>query len=480
MSGRERVQGALLREVEVRALPPGRLARFIGAERTQHFEELAARARALLAGRRVMNVNSTAAGGGVAELLQTSLAYARGSGIDARWLVIDGDARFFEITKRLHNRLYGGPGDGGPLGTPERSHYEAILKRNAAALRRILRPGDVVILHDPHTAALAPSVTALGLPVVWRCHIGIDTQNEFSETAWNFLRRYVDDGASYVFSRVQFAPPWISHARLAVIMPSIDPFCAKNQPMDASAVSRTLVRVGLIGGRDDGTVEFSRRDGTTATVSTRVELVGTPPLPDVTVPVVLQASRWDPMKDMRGVMLAFAEFVAPHTDAHLVLAGPEVAGVADDPEAEDVLRSCRAAWDQLSPAVRARVHLACMPMADIDQAAIIVNALQRHATVVAQKSLAEGFGLTVTEAMWKARPVVASAVGGIVDQIVPGITGDLVDPHDLNAFGRAVRSLLDNEYRAIQMGNAGHDRVAREFLGDRHLEQWAQVFEHVS
>jgi trehalose synthase len=209
-------------------------------------------------------------------------------------------------------------------------------------------------------------------------------------------------------------------------------------------------------------------------------LVGTTPLPDLAVPVVLQASRWDPMKDMVRVMLAFAEFVAPHTNAHLVLAGPEVHGVADDPGAEVVLHDCRAAWERLPADVRERVHLVCLPMTDADAAAFVVNALQRHAAVVAQKSLAEGFGLTVTEAMWKARPVVASAVGGIVEQVVPGVTGALVASDDLGAFGAAVRGLLDDQATATQMGRAGRDRVAREFLADRHLEQWAQLFEHLS
>ena len=140
------------------------------------------------------------------------------------------------------------------------------------------------------------------------------------------------------------------------------------------------------------------------------------------------------MKDMQGVMLGFAELIAPDTDAHLVLAGPETTGVADDPEADSVLRACRDDWDRLPEAVRRRVHLACVPMTDGDEAAAIVNAMQRHATVVVQKSLAEGFGLTVTEAMWKARPVVASGVGGIVDQIVSGETGWLVAADDLEAY----------------------------------------------
>jgi trehalose synthase len=185
------------------------------------------------------------------------------------------------------------------------------------------------------------------------------------------------------------------------------------------------------------------------------------------------------MKDMPGVMIGFAESIASHTDAHLVLAGPEAIGVSDDPEANDVLRECLDIWRRLPGVIRRRVHLACVPMSDGDEAASIVNALQRHATVVVQKSLAEGFGLTVTEAMWKERPVVGSAVGGIVDQIVHKETGWLVDALDLDQYARAVCTMLGDRDCAERMGAAGRERVRDAFLGDRHLEQWAQIFERL-
>ena len=180
---------------------------------------------------------------------------------------------------------------------------------------------------------------------------------------------------------------------------------------------------------------------------------------------------------MRGVMTGFAECVAETSDAHLMLAGPETGGVDDDPEAAAVLAECRAAWTRLPVSIRRRVHLATVPMDDSGEAATIVNALQRHARIVVQKSLAEGFGLTVTEAMWKARPVVASRVGGIVDQVVSGETGWLVDPHDLALFGNRLCALLDDPESAIAMGAAGHKRACGEYLADRHLEQWAKLFE---
>ena len=269
--------------------------------------------------------------------------------------------------------------------------------------------------------------------------------------------------------------------RLAVIPPSIDPFSAKNALIEPDDVHRILQDVGLLsGGGADGAVSFTRRDGSTGTVTAPVNLLETGPPPSPTAPIVLQASRWDAMKNMPGVMIGFAEGVAAHTDAHLVLAGPESSGVADDPEADGVLRECLEIWSRFPDAIRRRVHLACVPMTDGDEAATVVNALQRHATVVVQKSFAEGFGLTVTEAMWKSRPVVGSRVGGIVDQIISGATGWLVDAYDLAQYADAVRSLLGDEAAARSMGAAGRERAAAEFLGDRHLEQWAQLFERLA
>jgi trehalose synthase len=465
-------------EVEVRPIALDRLATLLGPERADRFNRVAAQARARLDGRRVVNVNSTATGGGVAELLQTLLAYARGAGVNARWVVVEGDRRFFEITKRIHNHLYGAAGDGGPLGPGERRHYESIIARNVDRVRAVTRPGDIVVLHDPQAAGLMRHLVGTGRPLVWRCHVGIDEQNEHSDAAWSFLRPYIELADAYVFSRKQFAPTWMPDERLAVIAPSIDPFSAKNETIEPDLVVPLLQQVGLLQG-DSGRREFSfaRREGSRGYVTSRVDLLGTGPAPPPTVPIVLQASRWDPMKDMAGVMAGFATSIAPRTEAHLVLAGPEAVGVADDPEATAVLRACYDRWAALPEAVRARVHLTCVPMADCDEAAAVVNALQCHAAVVVQKSLAEGFGLTVTEAMWKARPVVGSAVGGIVDQIVPGLTGALVDAHDLDAYAGAVCALLIDHLAAHEQGRAGHERVREHFLGDRHLEQWAALFE---
>jgi len=197
---------------------------------------------------------------------------------------------------------------------------------------------------------------------------------------------------------------------------------------------------------------------------------------------IVQVSRWDRLKDMAGVMMGFVKVVEQGPpDAHLMLVGPDVSGVTDDPEGAEVLAECRSRWRTLPESVRARIHLASIPMYDVDENALIINATQRHAYAVVQKSLVEGFGLTVTEAMWKGRPVIASRVGGIQDQIVHERDGLLIDdPYDLDALAAAILRLLEDGELAERLGQAGHDRVLDAFLGDRHLAQYVELFAHLT
>jgi trehalose synthase len=470
-----------LREVQVQALDIARFAPLVGEQRMERFNALAAATRERFDGRAVVNVNSTAAGGGVAEMLQSLLAYARGAGVDTRWLVIEGDPAFFAITKRIHNGIYGSPGDGGELGARERRHYEDVLRRNGEELRALVRPGDVVLLHDPQPAGMAPMLRDAGAHVVWRCHIGRDEPNAWTARAWDFLRPCVEHVEALVVSRAAFAPPWADPARLHVIPPSIDPFSAKNQPMTEEDVQHALVYVGLIAGEVDGpVVSFTRRDGSPGRINRHVDVLQTGPPPPLGAPLVVQVSRWDRMKDMPGVMEGFARHVDPALGAHLLLAGPAVTGVADDPEGGAVLDECIARWRGLPHAIRSRVHLACTPMSDPDEQNAIVNALQRHATIVVQKSLAEGFGLTVAEAMWKRKPVVASAVGGIREQIADGQEGLLIDdPRDLAAFGAALERLLRDPAEATRLARNAHARASAELLGDIHLERYALLLDEL-
>jgi len=344
---------AHLTDVPVR---PRSIACFLAAEAWRRVEAAMAEGREAFAGRVLWNVNSTARGGGVAEMLLPLLAYARGAGVDARWAVIGGDEPFFRVTKRIHNRLHGNPGDGGPLGPGEREDYEAPLRPNAEELAARAGPRDVVILHDPQTAGLVPAVKATGATVVWRCHVGLDHPNDLARDAWAFLAGDVAQADACVFSREAFVWDDLEADRIAIIAPSIDAFAPKNAALEPAEVAAILAAAGL---REDGAApaeaRFRRMDGSEDTVTRRAEVVETRPLREGE-PFVLQVSRWDRLKDPEGVIAGFAEHVAPQTGAHLVYAGPAVEAVSDDPEGRAILEQAWAQWGALDAPVRERVR----------------------------------------------------------------------------------------------------------------------------
>ena len=468
----------MIENVSIPPLTPARFREVLAPDQADAFDAFVEHGRETLAGHVIWNVNSTATGGGVAEMLRSLVAYGRGGGVDARWVVVAGNADFFKVTKRIHNRLHGSTGDGGRLGARERAIYEEVTDVNAAELRERVAPGDVVLLHDPQTAGLAWSLREQGAHVIWRCHVGHDLPNRVARDTWKFLLPYVLGAHAYVFSRDAYVWDGIPRDDVAIIAPSIDAFSPKNQQMTPATAAAILRVAGLGGGNGRAAPVFERHDGSPGRVERRAFVVEEKSLAADT-PVVSQISRWDALKDPLGVIQGFVDHVAPRTDAHLVLAGPAVGAVSDDPEGLAVLNDCLARWETLDPAVRGRVHLASLPMDDPEENAAMVNALQRQSAVVVQKSLAEGFGLTVAEAMWKGTPVVASRIGGIQDQIVDGESGFLVDPRDLEAFGDAVVELLVNERLARAIGAAGQVRVRDAFLGPRHLGQYMALFTRV-
>lgn len=463
-----------LEEVEIGARSPERFRDVLG-ERYRTIELGIERARDLFAGRAVWHVNSTARGGGVVELLHSLLAYARGAGVDTRWKVIGGDADFFAVTKRIHNHLHGVAGDGGELGEAERHTYERTLAPAAVELAGMVRPDDVVFLHDPQTAGMVDAMRATGAVVVWRCHVGLDLPNETARGAWDFLRPYIQDADAFVFSRRAFVWDHLDRDRIWLVAPSIDAFSPKNQDLSAENVRSIMQRIGLADGAAPGSALFLRSDGTPGRVDRCADLYQEGLIPEDAL-LITQVSRWDRLKDPLGVLRGFADGFADRDDVHLLLAGPSVAAVADDPEGAGVLAEVIAAWRDLDDGVRARAHLACLPMDDAQENAAMVNAIQRRSDVIVQKSLAEGFGLTIAEAMWKERPVVASGRGGIQDQITDGESGILLsDPEDLEHFAAALRTLIDDPALRERLGRVARERVAEGFLGTRHLMQYLNL-----
>lgn len=446
----------------------------LGAQRWDVMQNTLRRGQSIFTDRELWCVSSTGDGGDVAEMLRTMLSYIRGSGMKARWAVTAGDDEFFTITKRIHNFIHGASGDEGAIGDHERLVFERASEANLDDLKNLIEPGSVVVLHDPQTAALVGPLQRHGCTVIWRTHIGAERPNDYVNEAWSFIEPYVAEADGLVFSRWIYIPRVLTHGPTAIVPPSIDPFSPKNQEMDADSVRAVLTAGGLLdGGHQIGKPVFRRLDGRLAEVATRAVLVDGYPPPEPHRPIVLQVARWDRLKDHVGVMQGFAARTADRTDADLMLVGPADEFVADDPERSAVLSELCAAHAALPEPTRRRIHIASLPMADSDENAAVVNALQWHATVVVQKSIEEGFGLTVTEAMWKSRPMIVSAVGGIREQVTNETGVLLADPHDLDTFGDAVADLLDDSERARTLGDAGRRFVFDNFLHDRHFRQYA-------
>ena len=466
-------------EVPLAALPTDRLAACLDEAGRRRLRDGLEELEWLMRGRVLWNVNSTPAGGGVAEMLSSLLPYLRGAGVDARWQAISGDPEFFTLTKRIHNLIHGEAGSGALLDGGDRRAYETALNESAVALSETVREGDVVILNDPQTAGLVPALKKAGAFVVWRAHVGTERRNAATSSAWRFLGPYVEAADRLVFSRAAYIPRSIPRGRCSVIRPSIDPASTKNAPMEPQAAHAILdyVGIGRLEAADYGRAVFTRRDGSPGRIEHGAEVMRTGGAPRLGEdPLVVQVSRWDRLKDPVGVMRGFAEHVLPHESAQLVLAGPTVHSVVDDAEAAAAFDEALYAWRALPHAARMRIQLACLPMRDVEENAAIVNALQRSATVVVQKSIEEGFGLTVAEAMWKGRPVVASAVGGLAEQVEDGVCGLLVgDPADRAGFGRAVSRLIDDPRLALRLGHNGVARVRAEFLHDRQVADHARL-----
>jgi trehalose synthase len=387
-------------------------AEVAGADVVAQLRQLAAP----LAGARVVHVNSTRIGGGVAEILTKLVPLTRELGIDARWEVITGEGEFFECTKGMHNTLQG---NRIPLTDSLLRVYEATNARNAEALRPLLEEADFVFIHDPQPAPLLMHCPGRRGKWVWRCHI--DASHPY-RPVWKYLRQFVAPYDASIFSLAAFAQE-LPHPQY-LIPPSIDPLSEKNVLLDDSALHEVRIRHQL----------------------------------DPQRPLVIQVSRFDRFKDPVGVIQAYR--LAKHflPALQLVLAG---GGAADDPESEIVLSEVRDAARGDDD-----IHVLLLP----SDAHLEINALQRGADIVLQKSIREGFGLTVTEAMWKGKPVIGGDVGGIRLQVINHHTGFLVNTPEGAAL--RMRYLLRQPDKIQAMGEKAQAFVRDNFLITRHLREY--------
>lgn len=369
-----------------------------------------------LARKKVQNVNSTFVGGGVAEILSRMVPLLNQLGINARWDVIKGDDRFFDITKKFHNALHGRKEQ------LSKEDFEYFIETNRKNFDALWSSADYYLIHDPQPVLMIEKKEELGGKWIWRCHIDV-SQPDMS--VWGFLDDFVEKYDAAVFSAPNFAQN-LSISQF-MISPSIDPLSDKNRDLPASTIEAVLNKYNI----------------------------------DPQKPMVVQISRFDYLKDPMGVIQAF-EMVRKGIDCQLVLAG----GTAtDDPESARVLEEV-----QKHAADKKDIKILLLPPgSDIE-----INALQRAATVVFQKSLREGFGLTISEALWKGKPVVATAVGGIPLQIKDRLTGLLC--YSVEGAAYALKQLLSNREFAERLGRNGKEHVRQNFLITRHLKEYLLMF----
>lgn len=440
-----------------------------------------------LRGRRIWMVSSTAQGGGVAEMLPGLIGVLRDLDLDARWLVVDPHCEeFFHTTKRLHNLLHdaGSPDDGHLL---DERLYRDVSEQLAAQLIARVEPEDILVIHDPQPAGCG-SLTARhhGCQAVWRSHVGFDRETPHTERAWQFLAPWLTGYDRCVFTLRDYVPEALA-GRSAVIPPAIDPLSHKNRPMSIPKLIGVLGTAGLIASRSADSESYfeekARRAGVDGT------FVAARSLDEIGLldrPMVTQISRWDRLKGWDALLEGFARLkVAPggsprHRravgESRLLLAGPDPLSVSDDPQAADVLAELVEQWRVLPQSVRDDVAILLLPMASRKANALTVNALQRCATVVVQNSRREGFGLTVTEAMWKSRPVLGSSAVGIAAQIADGRDGRLVEnADDPDEIASTLGEMLAQPKVCETYGLNAARRVAKEYLLFAQAERWVAL-----
>jgi trehalose synthase len=391
------------------------LSEYAGVIGEGEIEELRTLAKPL-AGRSVEMVNSTAVGGGVAEILNRLVPLAEELDLNIRWEVMTGGEEFFEVTKAFHNALHGEPY------RAEAKDFDVYRSYNEQNLKRIPLDAEFIVIHDLQPAGLIQARKDGRNHWVWRCHIDLSRPNS---AVWDFLKGYVANYDGAIFSSPEFArqlqiPQYLFH-------PAIDPLSEKNRDLDPEFVMAVLARYSI----------------------------------DPLRPILTQISRFDRLKDPVGVIRAY-RIVRRYFDCQLVLAG---GSASDDPEGSEVLKEVKGAAEG-DPDIKVLELPAWAPLE--------VNALQRASTIVIQKSLREGFGLTVSEALWKKKPVVASAVGGIPTQVIHKHTGLLA--HSVEGAAYQIRFLLSHPEIAARLGEQGHQHVKENFLITNNLKRYLTLF----
>ena len=402
----------MLQLIDIAVAPIEEYRAVIGSEPVERLEQLARDLR----GARIAHINATPFGGGVSELLRSTVAIMRGLGLDVEWRVISGDNRFFEVTKSFHNALQGADYD---LTAEDRETY---LLQNQFNAHQLENDYDVIFIHDPQPAAMLQMHGSDGAKWIWRCHI--DTSEPNSDVL-DFLKPFIVEHDALVFTLDSFVPASLRDRNIKIMPPAIDPLSPKNFNVLPEQSRRIMSWVGV----------------------------------DPDRPVVTQVSRFDPWKDPKGVIRVYRTAREQIPGLQLALLGSMA---LDDPEAWDLLNEIQQDTAE-DPDILVATNLTGIGNME-------VNVFQRSSDLVIQKSIREGFGLIVSETLWKGTPMVAGNVGGIPLQMPDGAGGFLVDPHDDDLFAEKISYLLKHSEEAKKLGAAGHDIVRERFLITRLIE----------
>ena len=443
-----------------------------------------------LKGRTIWMINSTATGGGVAEMLPSQMRIIRSMGLQIEWMVIEtNDDAFFNLTKRIHNAIHGS--GNGVFTNDDRAIFEKVNAQNADRAVAAISDGDLVVIHDPQPMPLAAMIAERrNVKLVWRCHIGLEEHNETTRGVWTFLSRYFDSYDHFVFSLPSYVPKELKK-KTTIITPAIDPLSHKNRTLHSDKSISILLQSGIMDGREPllyGFYEHQARrvmpDGTFNTVNhhSNLDLIYRP--------IVTEISRWDRLKGFKELMEAFILMKEENKDApdksgvsykrieatRLILGGPDPKFVSDDPEGKEVLNELIEQYRSIDPELQKDIAILLLPLDDPKENALIVNALQRFSNVIVQNSIQEGFGLTATEAMWKQRPVLVSGAAGLRFQVQHGINGKINDdPTDIPRLAEMLKTMLDNPKERDKWGFNGQVRVIQNFTLFSQITDWLSV-----
>ncbi|MFW5887669.1 MAG: glycosyltransferase [Bacteriovoracia bacterium] len=443
-----------------------------------------------LSGHKVWMINSTAQGGGVAEMMPTMISIMRQLNVNVDWVVLETqENKFFSFTKKMHNLIHG---KGDPNITKEEKEvFEEVNKKNAKEFLNLLRPHDIVVIHDPQPIAMIKYLkNKKPLTFVWRCHIGLDQETDQTKAAWNFLKPYLEQYDHCIFTAPEYIPSYMKD-KGSIIHPSIPPLTHKNVSISMNRIVTILVNSGLAHPHHpvatptfEHIVRRVKPNGTSGS-ALEPEDIGL-----LYRPIITQISRWDHLKGWLPLMRAFAE-VKQNIDKYtsssvthrryleqmrLVLGGPDPAYIADDPEGIEVFDELKEFYASLPESVQRDIAILELPMADAKENAKIVNALQRVSAIIAQNSIQEGFGLTVTEAMFKKVPVLGSRACGIRQQLRDGIDGRFVNnPDDHLEIAKVMNEMIKRPKTCERWGNNGEKRVIDNFLVFTQIKNWLKL-----